>query len=84
MKRILSYRLLPMPCLFFWLCCSLATTLLLFAAVATRYAACFPDYLLLCRYIAAAKENAPALLAVGVIGSTLSDLALRHYLSIDD
>ncbi len=84
MQTMLSYRLLPFSRLFLWLCMLLTVTLLIFAATAARYAVAFEDYLLVCRYIAAAKENAIAVLLVGVLGSTLSDLVLRQYLSIDE
>lgn len=81
MRRICPYRLLPFSHWFLWLCILFAVALLTFAVIATRHAATYPDYLLICRWIAAAKENAAAVLLVGALGSTLSDVILRQQLS---
>lgn len=58
----------------------IAFGLILAAAAVDRYAAYMPDYLYACRWVAAALDNAVAVVFVGVLVGTLSDLILRFYL----
>ena len=61
------------------LCFGFAAVLALFAVTAQAYALHFPDYLLVCRYVTAAWDAAPTLVAVGIISGVWLDLAVRQF-----
>ncbi len=79
LKRICPYRFHPTARWMRRLCIAFALTLTVFAVMAEQTATTFPDYLLVCRYIQAAWDAVPTLLAVGVIGGVWLDLAIRQY-----
>ena len=78
-NRVCPYRFHPAARTVRHLGFGLALALILFAVVAEWYATVFPDYLLVFRYVEAAKETAPTMIAVGIVSGVWLDLAVRQY-----
>ena len=77
-------ELMPFSHRFLVICLLIAALLIAAAAAVDRLAVCPTDYLWACRWVAAALDNAVAVLFVGVFGATLSDLVLRFYVVGED